>query len=139
MLEFKNITKSFRGPQGQVKALKDVSLSVALGELIVVQGPSGCGKTTLLLIAGGLLKPDAGVLFIEGQDPYTLRPNLRSTACAEKIGFVLKGSIEISVGNGVHRLEEGDSIYYPSHIPHSWRALEGNSIEVIWILTPPSF
>ena len=57
----------------------------------------------------------------------------------EKIGFVLKGSLEICVGNEVYQLHEGDSIYYPTHIPHSWRALEGDPIEVIWIMTPPSF
>ena len=57
----------------------------------------------------------------------------------EKIGIVLKGSLEVSVGNEVFQLEEGDSIYYPANVPHSWRALEGDSIEVIWILTPPSF
>ena len=57
----------------------------------------------------------------------------------EKVGLVLKGSIEVSVGSEVYQLREGDSIYYPAHIPHSWRALEGDPIEVIWILTPPSF
>ena len=57
----------------------------------------------------------------------------------EKIGIVLKGSLEIRVGSEFYQLFEGDSIYYPAHIPHSWRALEGNSIEVMWILTPPSF
>ncbi|MFH1489325.1 MAG: cupin domain-containing protein [Pseudomonadota bacterium] len=57
----------------------------------------------------------------------------------EKIGFVLKGSLELTVGNEVYQLNEGDSIYYPTNIPHSWRALEGDPIEVIWILTPPSF
>jgi len=57
----------------------------------------------------------------------------------EKIGIVLKGSLEISVGNEVFQLNEGDSIYYPTDRSHSWRALEGDPVEVIWILTPPSF
>jgi transcriptional regulator with XRE-family HTH domain len=57
----------------------------------------------------------------------------------EKVGLVLKGSIEVSVGTEVYQLGEGDSIYYPANIPHSWRAMEGDSIEVVWILTPPSF
>ncbi len=57
----------------------------------------------------------------------------------EKVGLVLKGSIEISVGSEVYQLVEGDSIYYPANIPHSWRALKGDPIEVVWILTPPSF
>ena len=57
----------------------------------------------------------------------------------EKVGLVLKGSIEVSVGTEVYQLKEGDSIYYPANIPHAWRALEGDPIEVVWILTPPSF
>ena len=57
----------------------------------------------------------------------------------EKVGIVLKGSIEVSVGADVFQLQEGDTIYYPTDIPHSWRALEGDPIEVIWIMTPPSF
>lgn len=57
----------------------------------------------------------------------------------EKVGLVLKGSIEVSVGSEVYQLGEGDSIYYPANVPHSWRALEGDPIEVVWILTPPSF
>ncbi|NNG07984.1 MAG: helix-turn-helix domain-containing protein [Desulfobacteraceae bacterium] len=57
----------------------------------------------------------------------------------EKVGLVLKGSIEITVGSEVYQLREGDSLYYPANVPHSWRALEGDPIEVVWILTPPSF
>ena len=57
----------------------------------------------------------------------------------EKMGIVLKGSLEVSVGDDVYQLEEGDSIYYPTSVPHPWRALKGDIIEVIWILTPPSF
>ncbi len=57
----------------------------------------------------------------------------------EKVGFVLKGKLEFKVGNESYLLNEGDSIYYPAHLPHSWRALEGDTIEVIFILTPPAF
>lgn len=57
----------------------------------------------------------------------------------EKLCFVVKGKLELSVGKDIYQLREGDTIYYPAHVAHSWRALEGESIEVIWILTPPSF
>lgn len=57
----------------------------------------------------------------------------------EKMCLVLKGSLEVTVGNEVHHLGEGDSLYYPANTPHSWRAREGDAIEVVWILTPPSF
>ena len=57
----------------------------------------------------------------------------------EKVGLVLKGRIEFTVGNETYLLNEGDSIYYPAHVAHSWRAVEGDSIEVIFVLTPPAF
>ena len=57
----------------------------------------------------------------------------------EKIGLVLSGKLEVTVDNQVYSLDEGDCIYYPARLPHSWRALEGESVDVIWILTPPSF
>lgn len=57
----------------------------------------------------------------------------------EKMCIVLKGTLEVTVGNEIHRLNQGDSLYYPANTHHSWRALEGDSIEVVWILTPPSF
>ena len=57
----------------------------------------------------------------------------------EKLCFVVKGKLEVCVGKDIYRLEEGDTINYPAHVEHSWRALEGEAIEVIWILTPPSF
>ena len=90
MLEFKNISKWFNGAQGKVTALKGVSFSVRPGELLAVRGPSGCGKTTLLLTAGGLLRPSDGQLSIDGQDPYALSPEMRSRLRAHTIGFVFQ-------------------------------------------------
>ena len=57
----------------------------------------------------------------------------------EKLCMVMKGILELRVGQEVYQLEEGDTLYYPAHVPHSWKAIDGDSIEVIWILTPPSF
>src|SRR3979490_368693 len=55
-----NIIKSFQTPDGAVRALDSVSLSVAPGEFVGVIGPSGCGKSTLFNIIGGLLDGYAG-------------------------------------------------------------------------------
>lgn len=90
MLEFKNVSKWFNGARDKVTALKEVSFSVRPGELLAVRGPSGCGKTTLLLIAGGLLRPSDGQMSIDGQDPYGLSPEMRSRLRAETIGFVFQ-------------------------------------------------
>jgi putative ABC transport system ATP-binding protein len=90
MLEFKKISKWFDGPEGKVTALDGVSLSVSPGEFLAVRGPSGCGKTTLLLTAGGLLRPSSGQVSLDGYDPYTLSPEKRSQMRARMIGFVFQ-------------------------------------------------
>jgi ABC-type lipoprotein export system ATPase subunit len=90
MLEFKNISKWFDGPEGKVTALDGISLSVSPGEFLAVRGPSGCGKTTLLLTAGGLLRPNSGQVSLDGYDPYALSPEKRSQMRARMIGFVFQ-------------------------------------------------
>ena len=90
MLQFKNISKSFDGPQGKVTALDGVSLSVQPGEFLAVCGSSGCGKTTLLLTAGGLLRPSAGQVNLDGHDPYAVNPEMRSKLRARMVGFVFQ-------------------------------------------------
>jgi putative spermidine/putrescine transport system ATP-binding protein len=63
------VSKAF----GAVQALDGVTFEVAQGELLSLLGPSGCGKTTLLRIVAGLERPDAGQVFIGGED-ITARP-----------------------------------------------------------------
>jgi ABC-type lipoprotein export system ATPase subunit len=89
-LQLSNVSKTFHGPNGEVRAVDDVSLSVAPGEFVAVQGPSGCGKTTLLLAAGGLLRPDAGEVLVAGEDPYRLSSEQRARFRATRIGFVFQ-------------------------------------------------
>ena len=60
-------------------------------------------------------------------------------APGEKLCIVLKGSLEVKVGDEVHQLHDGDTIYFPAHFNHSWRGMGKNLIEVIWISTPPCF
>jgi len=90
VLEIENLSKSFQGPGGLVRALVDVSLNVAPGEFVAVQGPSGCGKTTLLLSAGGLQEPDGGSVVVDGRDLYGFSPEERARYRAGRIGFVFQ-------------------------------------------------
>jgi len=90
MLEFQSISKSFENGEKKITAIDDVTLSVRPGELLSVRGPSGCGKTTLLLIAGGLLRPDSGRVSLDNQNPYELNPEMRSRLRAATIGFVFQ-------------------------------------------------
>lgn len=64
-----NVTRSFLSREGQTLALKDVSLSVARQEFVVLLGPSGCGKTTLLRLIAGLIAPDSGKVLVDGDVP----------------------------------------------------------------------
>jgi iron(III) transport system ATP-binding protein len=61
-IEVTGVTKSF----GALRALDDLTLSVAAGEMVALLGPSGCGKTTLLRALAGLERPDKGAISIGG-------------------------------------------------------------------------
>ena len=65
----KDLGKSFKGPDGAAFfAIDGISLAVRTGELTALVGPDGAGKTTLMRMIAGLLKPDAGSLFVLGID-----------------------------------------------------------------------
>ena len=70
VLEVKNLCKSFAG----VRAVSNVSFSVAAGELLAMIGPNGAGKTTCFNLINGQLRPDAGEIFLEGRRIQGLAP-----------------------------------------------------------------
>lgn len=63
-IEVSHVSKQF----DQFKALSDINLNIASGELVALLGPSGCGKTTLLRIIAGLETPDSGSIVFHGED-----------------------------------------------------------------------
>ncbi|MCK5633677.1 MAG: ABC transporter ATP-binding protein [Anaerolineales bacterium] len=75
-VELRGVYKSFHAEGRSVKALDDVFLSVEEGEFLTLIGPSGCGKSTLFNLVVGLLQPDEGNIYLEGE------------ICADRIGRV---------------------------------------------------
>lgn len=69
LIEIRNL--SFR--RGSRMIFDDLSLSIPRGSIAAVMGPSGTGKTTLLKLIGGQLKPDAGEVWVDGQNVHALR------------------------------------------------------------------
>ncbi len=75
-VELRGISKSF----GQIKAVQDLSMTIADGEFIVLLGPTGAGKTTTLRLISGLERPDKGSIFIDGVDVTVDIPSKRDVA-----------------------------------------------------------
>jgi len=75
---------------GEVVALGQVSLSVEVGEIVVLCGPSGAGKSTLLYMVAGLLPPDRGTIELAGVDPYTLSRSARALLRSRELGMVFQ-------------------------------------------------
>jgi putative ABC transport system ATP-binding protein len=86
VIDVAHVGKSFEG--GRIRALEDVSLSVAAGELVALTGPSGCGKSTLLNLIGALDRPDVGEIHVFGEDVARLGDPSRYRA--ETVGFVFQ-------------------------------------------------
>ncbi|MGH6871980.1 MAG: ABC transporter ATP-binding protein [Rhizomicrobium sp.] len=74
-IEIENVTKRF----GEVAAVDSCDFDVARGEFFSLLGPSGCGKTTLLRLLAGFEFPDAGEIYIDGNEMTGLPPNKRPT------------------------------------------------------------
>ncbi len=80
----KNLYKSF----GHVKAVKDVSLNIKRGEVVVVVGPSGSGKSTVLRCLNHLEKPTAGTIIIDGVDLSHPKTNINHVR--REVGMVFQ-------------------------------------------------
>ena len=89
VLELEQVSKVYPG-QPPVRALDQVSLAVAAGELVAVAGPSGSGKSTLLHLMGTLDQPTAGTVRVTGLDGAQMRDRELAAVRASRIGFVFQ-------------------------------------------------
>jgi lipoprotein-releasing system ATP-binding protein len=85
-----DLTKSFPQGGGRLDVLKGVELTVARGESLAIVGPSGAGKSTLLHIAGGLMRPSAGSVRLDGVRLEAASETELARVRNRQIGFVFQ-------------------------------------------------
>ncbi len=90
IIEAENLTKINRVGKVEVPALRGVSFAVERGEFLSIVGPSGSGKSTLFYLLGGLTRPTAGRVIIDGEDFSRMSDSQRTAARKRKIGFVFQ-------------------------------------------------
>ncbi|MBN2233346.1 MAG: ABC transporter ATP-binding protein [Deltaproteobacteria bacterium] len=90
MVAVVGVSKIYRQGKLEVRALDELSLTVAAGEFIALAGPSGSGKTTLLNIIGGLDLPDAGRVVVDGHDYAVMSGGDLADLRLRRIGFVFQ-------------------------------------------------
>jgi putative ABC transport system ATP-binding protein len=89
VIALEHVSKRFEGKR-QVTALDDVSLAIEAGEMVSIIGPSGSGKSTLLNLVGGLDRPTAGLVRIDGEKLSDLSDDGLTRVRRDKIGFVFQ-------------------------------------------------
>lgn len=89
-LHIEHVSKHYGSGAALVSAVRDVSLEVAPGEVVLIMGPSGSGKTTLLQMMGALLKPTEGTIQLNGTMLSALAENRLPGIRLHQFGFIFQ-------------------------------------------------
>ena len=90
ILETQGLTKIYGSGETAVHALRGVDLTVENGEFVAIVGTSGSGKSTLLHMLGGLDRPTAGKVLVDGQDIFALKDEALTIFRRRRVGFVFQ-------------------------------------------------
>lgn len=90
ILNVENLEKFYTSGSKRLTVLKDISFFVEEGETFSIVGPSGSGKTTLLGLCAGLDHPDAGAVYLCGEDLSKLSEDERAVLRNRSVGFVFQ-------------------------------------------------
>lgn len=88
ILKVENLKKVYGKGENQVEALGGVSFSVQQGEFVAIIGPSGSGKSTLLHILGGVDRPTAGTVLVNGIDVYKQKEEQLAIFRRREVGLI---------------------------------------------------
>ncbi len=89
-VELIGVTKSFRKGDETITPLNQVDLRIATGEFVSLMGPSGTGKSTLLNLVSGIDRPDAGQIFVDGQEISLLSRGRLADWRAANLGYIFQ-------------------------------------------------
>jgi len=92
LIRFRHVIKIYRVADTGVVALDGVDFDIRAGEFLAVVGPSGSGKSTILNMIGGLDRPTAGTVEVEGRDLGRLEEDALTAYRRDRIGFVWQGT-----------------------------------------------
>ena len=90
IIEARHLNKTYALDNRRITVLKDISLSIATGEFVVITGSSGSGKTTLLTLLSGLDQPSSGQVAIQGQEIVGATEDELAPIRNRMIGFVFQ-------------------------------------------------
>jgi ABC-type lipoprotein export system ATPase subunit len=90
VLRTQGLHKDYGKDAGLVRAVNGVDLRVMRGETVAIMGPSGCGKSTLLYLLGGLDRPTAGQIWLDGQDLTRMSERALARLRRDAVGFVFQ-------------------------------------------------
>lgn len=90
LLQMRHVSKRFGHGATAVLAVRDVSLTVAPGEIVLIMGPSGSGKTTLLSMLGALLRPTSGTIALNGEVLSALSEQHLPAIRLRRFGFIFQ-------------------------------------------------
>lgn len=88
LIRVENIIKEYGSAPNVVRVLDNVSFTIEKGEFVAIVGPSGSGKSTLLHILGGVDRPTAGKVFVDGQDVYALNEDQLAIFRRRQVGLI---------------------------------------------------
>src|SRR3989344_279271 len=90
IIELKNVCKSYKMGEVEVKAVCDMSLKIDKGNFVAIMGPSGSGKSTTMNMVGCLDVPTEGSIFLENRNIAHLSESQLAQIRGKKIGFIFQ-------------------------------------------------
>ena len=91
MIEVRNLVKTYRSGETELRALDGVSFSIDRGEFVAIMGPSGSGKSTTMNMLGCLDSPTEGVYILDGKDVSKLSSDELAYVRNVSLGFIFQG------------------------------------------------